>query len=257
MTNPKTRWRSDLSKAEKAMKGAYLAMESAKRRTHQLEDRMRSTRYPSAKYSNLEKQLSASRRREIAAGDRFDAAQVRVERAKERSNPAQESIEAYEEFHGKQPDEMVTVTKQVHFHKHLAGAGELKGMVVISRNHKYKVSMSRFGGAILAFNERKNQLFVEGGDQSVNLEDFGITREPHEVETLGRVISLDYFTTKDHLGSEGGTATYRHKFRTTNELGRHIVVKIAEYPDLIYHVLDERLEFSGGSYKILREGIDL
>jgi hypothetical protein len=174
-----------------------------------------------------------------------------------RRNPADESVAVYEEFHGKQPDEFITVEKQIHFHRHLAGAGELRRMVVLSRNHKFKVTMTRFGGAILAFNERKNQLFIEGGDQSVNLADFGITREPHEVETLGRVMSIDYYTTKTHLGEDGGTAIYRHKFRTTNELGKHVTVKIAEYPDLIYHVLDERLEFSGGSYTILREGIDL
>jgi len=174
-----------------------------------------------------------------------------------RRNPEQQTLEAYQDFHGRQPDEFVTIKKRIHVHGWLPGAGELRRMVVISRNKKFKVTMTRFEGALLAFNEKRNQLFIEGGDQAVNLQDFGITREPHEVETLGRVVSLDYFTTKDHLGSEGGSAIYRHKFRTTNELGQHVTVRIAEYPDLIYHVLDERLEFSGGSYTILREGIDL
>jgi hypothetical protein len=69
------------------------------------------------------------------------------------------------------------------------------------------------------------------------------------------VVKIEYFTTKDHLGSEGGTATYVHKFRTTNEDGKHVTIRIARYPDLIYRVLDQQLEFSGGSYKILPEGI--
>ncbi len=113
-----------------------------------------------------------------------------------------------------------------------------------------------FEGAILAFNEKRNQLFVEGGDQSINLENFGIS-EPHELETLGKLKQIDYFTTKTHLGEDGGTAIYEHGFRMTNENGQHVVVKIARYPDLIYRVVDEQLEFSGGSYTIRREGIDL
>jgi hypothetical protein len=58
------------------------------------------------------------------------------------------------------------------------------------------------------------------------------------------------------LGDEGGTAVYAHQFRTTNENGRHVVVEIARYPDLIYRTLDQQFEFSGGSYVIRAEGID-
>jgi len=76
------------------------------------------------------------------------------------------------------------------------------------------------------------------------------------LETLGKVVALDYFTSKSHLGEEGGTAVYAHQLRTTNEDGRHVTVKIARYPDLIYRVLDQQMEFSGGSYEIRAEGID-
>jgi hypothetical protein len=109
----------------------------------------------------------------------------------------------------------------------------------------------------LTFNEKRNQLFVTGGDQGVDLKAFGIRpAEAHELETLGRVLSLDYSTNKTHLGDEGGAAVYRHKLRTTNENGRHVTVRIARYPDLIYRVRDKHLEFSGGSYQIIPEGID-
>ena len=79
---------------------------------------------------------------------------------------------------------------------------------------------------------------------------------PHETETLGRVTNIGYQTNKTHLGDEGGEAVYVHKFRSTNKAGKHVVVKIARYPDLIYDVRNEQLLFSGGSYEILREGID-
>jgi hypothetical protein len=172
-----------------------------------------------------------------------------------KQNPAEASAEAFEEFHGHEPSERITVTKRLHHHKHLASAGELKRLEVIAVDGKHLVTIAFKRGTFLAFNEDRNQLFVEGGDQSVKLSDFGI-RDPHEVETLGQVQSIDYHANKSHLGDEGGDATYRHKFRTTNENGKHVTIKIARYPDLIYRVRDEALEFSGGSYKILAEGVD-
>lgn len=202
------------------------------------------------------------------AAERFAEAKNRVKRSKrdgrdiypeavysvQRANPAAASAEAFEEFHGFAPSEVVTVTKKVHYHKHLAAAGELIQLDVWGideQGHRIK----GFKGAFLAFNESKNQLFVEGGDQSVNLADFGID-SPHELETLGRLTDIGYHTKKTHLGSEGGEAVYVHKFRSTNKNGKHVVVKIARYPDLIYDVRNEQLLFSGGSYEIIAEGID-
>ena len=176
-----------------------------------------------------------------------------VKRGRKR-NPARASAEVFEEFHGFAPSEVITVTKRIHHHEHLAAAGKLVSLDVWGidgRGHR----ISGFKGAYLAFNESKNQLFVEGGDQAVNLEDFGID-PPHELETLGQLTDIGYQTNKTHLGDEGGEAVYVHKFRSTNENGKHVVVKIARYPDLIYDVRNEQLLFSGGSYEILREGIN-
>jgi len=159
-----------------------------------------------------------------------------------KDNPAAQSVEAYKGFHGREPDELVTVTKQVHYHKHLAGAGKLEKLEVISLEGS-KVILSRFKGALLAFNEKRTQLFIEGGDQSVNLREFGIT-SPHEMETLGDVVAVEYFTRKDHLRAEdGGTAIYRHKFSKP-------------FPHLLYDVPNMQLIFSGGRYDIPDEGID-
>jgi hypothetical protein len=171
-----------------------------------------------------------------------------------KGNPAAGAAEVFEEFHGFEPSEVVTVTKHIHHHEHLAAAGKLTHLDVWGVDGKGH-HVSGFKGAFLAFNESKDQLFVEGGDQSVNLEDFGI-RKTHELETLGRLTDIGYQTNKTHLGDEGGEAVYVHKFRSTNENGKHVVVKIARYPDLIYDVRNEQLLFSGGSYEILREGIN-
>jgi len=157
-----------------------------------------------------------------------------------KGNPAAEAAEASTEFHGRGPDELVPVKQTVHFHKHLAGAGKLEKLTVKSRG--FIVTLKGFKGALLAFNEQKTQLFIEGGDQSVDLKAFGV-KVPHEVQTLGELVAIEYFTTKDHLGSDGGTATYHHRFHKP-------------YPVLIYHSIDNRLSISGGSYDIKAEGID-
>ena len=135
------------------------------------------------------------------------------------------------------------VKKEIHYHRHLASAGKLEKLEVVSRPG-YKVILSGFKGALLCFNEKRTQLYVEGGDQAVDLQQFGIEPgEAHEMEVLGEVRAVEYFTTKDHLGSEGGTAIYRHKFEKP-------------YPELQYDVRNEQLIFSGGKYVILPEGID-
>jgi hypothetical protein len=171
-----------------------------------------------------------------------------------RRNPAAASADVFEEFHGFKPSEVVTVTKHVHHHEHLAALGKLVLLEVYGvdkQGHK----ISGFKNAILACNEDRNQLFIEGGDQTVDLSDFGISKG-HETETLGKVTNIGYQTNKTHLGDEGGNAVYVHKFRSTNQGGKHVTVKIARCPDLIYDVRNEQLLFSGGSYEILAEGIN-
>lgn len=165
-------------------------------------------------------------------------------RRKKRGNPAVQSVEAFEGFHGREPDELVTVQSEIHFHKHLAGIGKLESLRVQPPGEDFAVRLTGFKGALLAMNEKRNQLFVEGGDQSIDLSRFGLANDEHEVVTLGKVLQVEYFTRKDHLGDEGGTAIYQHDFKSGKE------------PDLIYRVLDEQLEFSGGAYTIPDEGID-
>jgi hypothetical protein len=184
---------------------------------------------------------AASKRRTKKGARELERAS-KAARKKHKRNPAEAATEAYTDFHGRAPDELVKVEKTVHFHRHLAGAGELRKLEVKAAGKLFHVTLSNFKGALLAFNEKRNQLFIEGGDQAVDLKQFGI-RTAHEVETLGEVRAIEYYTRKDHLGRDGGTATYVHRFHKP-------------YPVLIYHTIDKLLEFSGGSYKVLPEGIE-
>jgi hypothetical protein len=178
---------------------------------------------------------------------------------KGKRNPADEAAKGYEEFHGEPPKEFITFESRVHYHKDLSGAGELQYLRIIRLDGE-RDTIKGFGkDCLLTFNETKNQLFITGGDQRLeNLAHFGIGVDSpvHEIETIGKVTKVGYFTDKKHLGDEGGEAIYDHGFRTTNEWGKHVTVRIKRYPDLIYRVRDEQLEFSGGSYEIRAEGID-
>lgn len=185
-----------------------------------------------------------------------------------RENPAGAAAEAFKRFHGREAREFVTVTKKIHRHGNLWSLGTLR-MLKIRTERGDTIKLSGFKGAYLAANEQAfgdlsetgranlTQLYVEGGDQSVDLKSFGIDPDrAHEVETLGKAIVIDYHTVKVHLGGEGGDAIYRHKFRTTREGDREVTLRVAKFPDVIYRVLDQQLEFSGGSYEIRAEGID-
>jgi hypothetical protein len=169
--------------------------------------------------------------------------------AKGKRNPSAAAADVYEEFHGMPSAEIVEVTKRVHFHEHLAALGKLEALVVQRNGNEHR--LVGFKGAKLCCNERKNQLFVEGGDQALDASDFGFKGDwPHEKNTLGPVTRLEYFTTKKHLGSEGGTAIYFH-LPAEPERGR----SAGTGPDLIYDAVNESLEFAGGTYEILAEGI--
>jgi hypothetical protein len=184
---------------------------------------------------------------------------------KGRANPIESARERYARFHGRASGEDLQIRTPIHEHSVLAALGYLRKLVVITVGAGHKVTISNFGksktGApcILAMNEDATQLFIDGGDQSVNLSDFGIFEPYHERETLGRVEYVYYFTTKDHLAPEdGGEATYKHKFGGVREIktarGKRKRVRSA-LPDLIYDVRNKLLEFSGGGYTIPDEGI--
>ncbi len=155
-------------------------------------------------------------------------------------NPEALAAEAYRDFHGKEPEKVITVDTPRHYHGVLAGIGKLEFL----RFQNGRVKALEFGkGTYLAENEKRTQLFIVGGDQSVNLKAFGIA-QPHETEILGEISAVGYFTEKRHLiEKDGGRATYVHKFGSPR-------------PVLVYDVKNRLLSFAGGGYTIPSEGID-
>lgn len=160
---------------------------------------------------------------------------------RERGNPADAARAVTEEFHGRPVREMKPVTEKRHHHTFLSELGELVYLIILTPDGRRRVTADNFDGALLCSNEEKNQLFIKDGNQSVNLRDFGI-KHPHEVEDLGDLLEVAYFTDKHHLGKDGGIADYYHEFSEP-------------LPTVHFYTRDSRLEISGGRYRITGEGI--
>ena len=188
-------------------------------------------------------------------GDEFMKIGAKLKKKASR-NPADAAAEMFQRFHGRPSGEVVEVNKPVHYHAHLAALGELEKLTVRA-NDGGLVDLEGFGEAMLCSNERGTQLYIEGGDQAVKLSAFGIGKPYHDVEDLGEAVKLWYFTTKDHLGEQGGEASYHHtlseekKTRMTYWFGE----KRAPKPRLLYDTLNQSLVFAGGEYTVEPEGI--
>ena len=187
-------------------------------------------------------------------------------------NPEDSSIAGFEMFHGRPSEETVIVEELVHTHHHLWAIGDLVRLDVLA-NDGHMVDLSNFEDSdgkacLLCGNEPRDidgkqvatQMYLRGGDQAVDLEQFGIGEPYHDKEDLGEVVKIWYYTTKDHLGDQGGEATYHHKageerrFRIKKDFGK-IRGREVPRPRLAYDTLNNTLEFIGGEYTIETEGV--
>lgn len=160
-------------------------------------------------------------------------------------NPEGAAAARYEKFHGRPPEEVVEVTERLHEHGVLSGIGKLVKLVILAVDGQTEVELSKFAGALLAQDEAGTQLFIKGGDQRVNLADFGIRGRTHENEVLGAVREVEYLTTKDHLGKDGGKAVYHHKFGKGG----------SRLPIATYDTRNHLLLIAGGGYDLPEVGI--
>lgn len=175
---------------------------------------------------------------------------------RKRRNPEVSAAAAYREFHGKEPSVVIDVETPLKHHSVLAGLARLKYLEVARACDGRQVTISFGKGTYLTENEARNQLFITGGDQSVNLKAFGIS-VPHESQVLGKVAAIGYYTDKQHLiAKDGGKGIYDHPFGYTRRGNKEVRVRQSDPPTLIYDTRNKLLSFAGGSYTIKPEGID-
>lgn len=181
-------------------------------------------------------------------------------RKAKRSNPVAEAAKRYEFFHGQAPTVDIEVETPVVEHSVLSGIGKLMRLVIIAVDGKHLVTLEGFKGALLAQDEKGKQLYIEGGNQAVNLADFGVTRA-HEQEILGAVKEIVYHTVKVHLRPEdGGDADYNHKFgkqraESDGTGDHHVKITGGRLPLAVYNVRSKLIMLAGGTYDLPEVGI--
>jgi len=187
--------------------------------------------YGRSKQRNLQKSLqSALRKLEKATG--FRASKMNPSEA----DTAQSLAEA---FHGRPEEELIEIRRTVVEHEHLATAGVLLKIELTNGND---IIFDTDGDELtyLALNPEGSQMYIEGGDQSIDLDDFDVDATKDSI-ILGKVRRVYYSTDKQHLGKADRTAgPYKHK------LGE----ESGDMPHLLYDRLNEALTFAGGSYYV-------
>ncbi len=191
-----------------------------------------------------------------------------IKKSFDRRNPQSESDALYETFHGAPPSETLEIIETEHIHSHLAGLGELVSLVVKLEAGKFKgekfdmkapdpESSAPEQIIHLSANEAATQLYLVGGDQSIDLDAMGfrdsftVTHEGEKFDVtdirdlmvIGKIMRLMYRTQKAFDKFE--VVDYFHKAGEDTK----------ERPLLLYDVPNQRLKIAGGEYGIDARGV--
>lgn len=162
-----------------------------------------------------------------------------------RANPSTDADAMYESFHGQPPTETVEVVEELREHGHLATLGTLVELKLQSMAGKDISIEWTKDNPYLASNEHGTQLYIVGGDQTVDLKALGMAGDKWEREhmVLGVCHEVTYRTRKGF-----------DKFRLVDyyhNLGEETGVQ----PMLAYDTVNDKLSIVGGQYEVKPEGI--
>ena len=180
-----------------------------------------------------------------------------------RRNSASEADFMYEKFHGREPDEEVFVEDQEHVHEHLAVIG-LFMQARIDTVTGVRVMLSfEEDPPFLCTSEDGTQLYIEAGDQTIDLKALGFTDKEwiKDRMVIGRFSppgdkkdekwNLGYQTQKDFDDFE--EILYQHDLGEETSI-RGNVTRVKEEdrvrPFLEYEPRNEKLFITGGKYAI-------
>jgi hypothetical protein len=163
-----------------------------------------------------------------------------------RRNPESGSAALYETFHQRAPERVEEYEENFHYHGWLAELGEMQEIkVALIYLDPPKEAVIRFDpGTKLGCSEDGRQLYMVGGDQSVDLKGLGFGKEwTRDYMLLGVLHELTYRTKKGF--DKFKTIDYYH------ELGEDS----GDCPVLAYDNLNQQLMIVGGKYVVKYEGI--
>ena len=137
-------------------------------------------------------------------------------------NPESSSMDMYSSFHGRPSRETVEITETIHDHDNVAALGTCCGFLIVAGSKQFAIGLSGYtwspradgpgkkkGGFVktdpaaddvfLSSNEEGTQMFVDGGDQELDLSSLGITGREAEKEAvvIGDVAMVAYETEKE------------------------------------------------------------
>jgi hypothetical protein len=165
--------------------------------------------------------------------------------ARQSRNPESAAADLYEEFHGQPPAETLEIVTEKSEHEWLTQLGqlvELKVQTVTNLDATFRFSKE---APELCSSEDGKQLYIEGGDQEIDLKALKMDGEKwvKDSMTIGVLYELTYRTKKGF-----------HKFKTIDyfhKLGEESGVQ----PYLLYDPRNALLSISGGQYHTKPEGI--
>jgi len=172
-------------------------------------------------------------------------------------NPAADADSAFESFHGEPSSETVIIEDEIHEHEHLWTCGRLMQICVNTQTGMYLELdwEGRPDGEIpyLACSEDGRQLYIEGGDQELDLEAISMDTERWLKDRMvigefapkerGREYNITYRTKKDFDGFE--EIDYQHELGESSKELRNPAA-----PFLEYEPRNKKLYITGGQYII-------
>jgi hypothetical protein len=194
---------------------------------------------PAAAKGHKKKTLEGNFREGWNAGKRIERKQ----------NPEDAAAALSESFHGRDPETITTFEEEEHEHEWYAGLGDLVELKVrtvsgLDATVEFPEGKSR---PVLASSEDGRQLYIVGGDQTLDLDSLKMSGEKWERDlmTIGEITEVTYRTEK---GFDSFKPTdYFHHF--SEEDKRH------PKPTLLYDARSKALKIAGGGYKVEAPGI--
>jgi len=161
-------------------------------------------------------------------------------------NPQESSAALYETFHQKAPERIDEYEEHVHYHGWLAELGEMREVKVdlVYLDPPKQATIEFEPGTKLGCSENGRQLYLVGGDQSLDLEALGFSREwIRDFMLIGVLSELTYRTKKGF--DQFQTIDYYH------EVGEDT----GDLPVLAYDNMNQQLMIIGGKYNVEYNGI--
>jgi hypothetical protein len=154
----------------------------------------------------------------------------------------EEASQQFERFHGKPPSKILEYTQAMRYPEHYAELGKLIELRCWVDDDNPEFSFTSFGNCLVVCTPDGSNIYLLGGDQSIDLNAMGLSSDKDVVE-IGPCMYISYRTVKGFHDFE--PTTYWHEFGEEDDI----------YPILCYDRLNQRLFLASGNYRIRPEGI--